>query len=305
MKTLESYFKILVALSVGLFLMISCENSSDMPDEIQSISEEDNITLIESIDISDEVDDIIDEVIIEELSIANKEEASKDDKNDKNDKKGRPECIEKTVINDEIIDNTRIRTITLDFGDGCEMKKRHVLSGKITMVVVLDLDTKEKEVTHTYEEGFTVDDVLVSGTSIITRIRENGNGNPQRTVIFNKTLEWPDGKIVNRNGEKTREWIEGYNNKGWGDNVHLISGNWETTFYNDDNTTTIFSTVILTPLRREFSCKYIVSGKKTIEKGTRKGTVDFGNGKCDNKATFTPKDGEPVEFTLRKRKRNK
>lgn len=303
MKKIKLYFKTLVTLTLIVFVMVSCEKSIDVSDEILEISEEENITLIESNDINNEVDDIIDEIVFEEFDIAGKAEVSKNDilYRDKS-----PNCLEKIVVSEEINEETRIRTktIILDFGDGCKMKNKRVLSGKITMVLEKNLDTEEKIVTHTYEEGFMVDDVSVSGTSTITRIRENGN--PQRIVSFNKTLIWPDGKKVTRIGVKTREWIEGYNNNGWGDNVHLIWGEWETTFYNEDGITptATFSTVISdeNPLRREFSCKYIVSGIKTIDKGDIKGSVDFGDGDCDNIATFTPDGGEPVEFTLRKRR---
>jgi hypothetical protein len=292
MKTLKSYVKILIVPIVA-FIMTNCEKSNEILNGIQAISEEDNITLIESIDISDELDDIIDEVIIEEFSVASKEEVSKDDSDDN---KGISDCVVKTV---EI--NGLRRTVILDFGDGCEMKNEHILSGKIMMVLVLDLDAKTIEITHSYED-FYVDDVSITGTSTISRIRENDNQNPEMTITFNKTLTWPDGETVTREGTKTREWIAGYSNKGWGDNVHLVSGNWSTTFKDG----TIYSTVISEekPLRREFSCRYIVSGLMTIDKGDKKGTIDFGNGECDNIAIFTTEGGEPEQFILRKRKRN-
>lgn len=294
MKTLKSYFKILTTLIIGVFMIMSCENSSDMTDEVQSISEEETLTLIESNDINDEVDDIIDEVIAEEFGIAGKEEAAKNDNPSKN---GRPDCAVKTIE----IKGTTV-SMTLDFGDGCEMKNGHVLSGKILMKATLDLDTKTKEITHTYD-GFMVDDVSVSGTSTITRIRENEDGNPEMTTTFEKTLTWSDGEAVTRAGTKRRVWVEGYNNNGWGDNVYLTWGDWSTTFKDGTTYTTVISTD--NPLRREFSCKYIVSGEMYIDKGEKKGTINFGDGSCDDKATFTPEDGESEEFTLRKRKRNK
>jgi len=67
---------------------------------------------------------------------------------------------------------------------------------------------------------------------------------------------------------------------------------------------TIFTSTISTdkPLRREMACRFIVSGVVQISKGDRQGTFDYGDGTCDNKATFTNSKDEVKEITLRKRK---
>jgi len=102
---------------------------------------------------------------------------------------------------------------------------------------------------------------------------------------------------MSRVGEKTREWIEGYDTRTWGDNVYLITGNWTNTFKDG----TIFSATITEPLRREMSCRYIVSGIVEFVKGDATGSLNFGDGTCDNLAIYTNAEGVETEIVLRRR----
>jgi hypothetical protein len=61
----------------------------------------------------------------------------------------------------------------------------------------------------------------------------------------------------------------------------LISGNWTITKRDG----TLRNVSIVEPLRREMSCRYIVSGTVKIEQGEKNITVDYGNGDCDDLAT--------------------
>ena len=60
-----------------------------------------------------------------------------------------------------------------------------------------------------------------------------------------------------------------------------------------------FSTNIISPLVKKGSCKFITSGVLELTPdGFKTRTVDFGNGNCDDQATFTV-NGQTVTFTMK------
>lgn len=280
--------KLLMIFITSALIFTSCENS-DSIDGTEAISEDETIALVEADDIADEIDNVIDDVLAEEFGIAGKVVASKSD--DAN-KYGRPECLIKTIVL-----QGASKSITLDFGGGCELPNGHILSGKIVMSYIFDLEARSINITKTFQDFF-FNEVAVEGENTIVKTWENDNGNIQSVKTINVTLTWPDGQTATRTGTKTREWLLGKETRAWGDNVFLISGSVTTTFKNG----AVYTSNITTPLRREMACRFIVSGVVEISKGDRQGALDYGDGACDNMATFTPLVGEAIEITLRKRK---
>lgn len=60
-----------------------------------------------------------------------------------------------------------------------------------------------------------------------------------------------------------------------------------------------FTSNIITPLVKKGSCKFITSGVMELTPdGFKKRTVDFGNGNCDDQATFTV-NGQTITFTMK------
>ncbi|NNL31869.1 MAG: hypothetical protein HKO80_01555, partial [Flavobacteriaceae bacterium] len=55
---------------------------------------------------------------------------------------------------------------------------------------------------------------------------------------------------------------------------------------------------VIIPLRREVICYYFVSGSIDVERTNFSGVFDFGEGDCDNMATFTFDTGEVVDIVL-------
>lgn len=280
--------RLLMIFVTSALIFIACENG-DSIDETASISEDDTIALVEADDIADEIDNVVDDILAEDFGIAGKEEASKS-----GDAKwyGRPECLTKTIVwrGDS-------KSVTLDFGDGCELPNGHILSGQIEMSYIFDLNANSITIAREFKDFF-FNDVAVEGVNTIVKTWKNYKGNIQSEKTIDVTLIWPDGHTATRNGTRTREWLEGKETKTWGDNVFLISGNVTTTFKNG----IVFTSKIIEPLRREMACRFILSGTVEISKGDRQGTLDYGNGTCDNKATFTNMEKKVKEITLRKRK---
>lgn len=81
------------------------------------------------------------------------------------------------------------------------------------------------------------------------------------------------------------------------DNEYTITGKTTTTL---SNGTTITNT-ITTPLIAKGSCNksYPLQGSVTTTKNSYEAVIDFGDGTCDDKATFTFK-GVTIPFTIQK-----
>ncbi|MBQ4822319.1 hypothetical protein [Aquimarina sp. MMG016] len=186
------------------------------------------------------------------------------------------------------------KTVTLDFGsDGCEVRSDHIVKGKIIMSYTIDIDAMSKTINYSLQD-FSIDDIQFEGSKTVTRQKANNNGNPQYTMNLDFTVTFVDGSQASRTGNKTREWVEGVFNGNWGDNVFLITGAWETNFANGNT----HSTIITTALRREASCRFLVSGMVDLIRTNFSGTLDYGDGSCDNLAVFTNSEGEEREIRL-------
>jgi len=199
-----------------------------------------------------------------------------------------PDCVTKTIVVEE-----NIRVITLDFGtEGCEVRG-HILKGKIILSYTRDPEASERLITKTMED-FYFNEKNILGSKSILRQRSNANGNPQFTKTTVITVIWPDGAEASRNGTKIREWIEGHDSGIWSDNVFEVTGDWSSTFKNGNTHT--YSVVI--PLRREVICRYFVSGSLDVARTNFSGIFDYGEGDCDNQATFTNTNGDVRDIIL-------
>ena len=281
MKILNS--RPLLFFVVSSFLFTSCNDNSSI-DLSEAISADEAVTLVEIDDVSDEVNNVIDDLFVENEDLGSRSgtESKTEDL---------LPCVTKTIVL-----TTTTKTVTLDFGDSCELPNGTILSGKIILSHAIDMDAESLIITHTFE-NFYFNDISVEGGNTIVRVRENENGNPQSTITFGTTLTWPDGVYAVREGIKVREWVEGYDTRTFGDNVFLITGNWTATFKDG----TVYSSTIIEPLRREMACRFIVSGIVEIQKQDRNGILNFGDGNCDNTAIFTNEEGEEIEIILRGR----
>lgn len=187
-----------------------------------------------------------------------------------------PDCVTITVV---LVQN--MKTVTIDFGDGCELRNGNFVSGKIILEYERDPGVS---VMKSFEfDGFTFNDKSVEGSGSILREKSNENGNPQSTRTGDVTVTWPDGTFANKNGTKIREMIEGQGTPAWGDNVFLITGNWN--FTKRDGTQ--LSADILEPLRKELACKFLVSGIIELQKNENSAILNYGDGECDDLATVT------------------
>ena len=175
----------------------------------------------------------------------------------------------------------QLTLISIDFGDGCLLNNGRLVSGILHLSYGPIVDATR---TITYQfENFTVNNKGVVGGGTILRVHSNANGNPQSTLNKNLVVSFPSGVTADVTGTRVAEWIEGFASGTWKDNVFLISGNRDIDFSNGY----IHQVEVLDALRREATCDYFVSGSMEVTRNLGSGTIDFGDGDCDNLATLT------------------
>jgi len=201
-----------------------------------------------------------------------------------------PDCVTITTV---VTSSSKEKII--DFGEGCELPNGNFLSGIIKLSYLKDMEMATNTLSFSLE-NFIFNGVYVAGSATVERMRSNENGNPQSEAVANFTGEWPDGDTASFSGNRTREWIEGFGSGFWGDNVFLISGKGIYTGKYDN----VFVKETISPLRRELSCRFLVSGILEITRNDTTVSLDFGDGSCDSKGILTYPNGESEEIFLRR-----
>lgn len=195
-----------------------------------------------------------------------------------------PSCVTITVSM-----QNGVKFVTLDFGQGCQLQNGAVVSGKIYLTYN---PSQSGTITITYDlENFAHNNKFIAGGGSLFRERNNANGNPQHTVNHELEVTFPNGLVVDIDGTRVSEWIEGVGSGTWSDNVFLVTGNRDIDF------STGFShyAIVIDPLRKEVSCPHFVSGTVEITRNNGMGILDFGDGTCDNLAILTVNG---VEYTI-------
>ncbi len=274
------YLKLNLIAILTIFLFVSCETTDEIELDSSEVLSSDDITAVEEVDmVMEELNITIEQAFIEEeigMTFSRGVSSS-----------FFPDCLIKTVV---ITNTTKI--VTLDFGDGCEVRG-HFMAG----IVILSYEKNPALQTRTITvefDNYRIDNKLIQGSHSIVRMRENNNGNPQSTSTFDVNVTWNNGDTASRVGEKVREWVEGVGSGVWSDNVYLITGQWSTVRRNGDEITG----EVITALRRELVCRFLVSGVIDLTKNNRSGALDFGDGTCDNQALLTLDNGTEIIITL-------
>lgn len=273
-------------LCIGVLSLLSCEQSESISSENEALSVQEITDLVDLNDVSEEVEGLLEDVLVGEVVLSAKDATTKTTEED---------CRIKTVE-----DDGSTRTVTIDFGEGCESRRGNVLSGKIIFTYTRDSEAQSFTITQSYE-NFYVNENSIEGESTTVRLKENENENPQSTRSFETKITKADGTEVSKEGVKVREWIVGSDTEIRSDDVYLITGNWERVTKEGD----LIEAAIVQALRKERSCKFIVSGVIEVEKNGELGVIDFGDGTCDDIATFTNTNGDVEEIKLDKKKRKR
>lgn len=269
-----------------LLVMGSCSNEESTVNEEESVIEVAQLVASDEAEsISEEIATIGEDVLATEVINATGKSFYRSDY--------LPDCVTITKV---VTDTTKETTI--DFGEGCELPNGNLLSGIIFLSRSKDSDTSTATVNFSLE-NFSFNEVAVEGGGTLERTASNDNGNPQSDAVASYNGVWPDGSTASFEGNRTREWIEGYGSGYWADNVFLITGKGT---YNGKQGN-VHSREITTPLRRELSCRFIVSGVVEVSRNNATVSLDFGDGSCDAKGELTYPDGTTEEIFLRRFKK--
>jgi len=176
------------------------------------------------------------------------------------------------------------KVITVDYGAGCAGFYDATRSGKIVIEVTGPRQQVGSKRTVTFVDYF-FNGIKVEGTKVFENIRLINNQNPVISVkLTNGKLTLPDGKTIERSFDHQREWTAGFLTKNIWDDECLITGT--------ANGKTIegvaYTNTILTALKWNRVCKFIVSGVVKIQKeGADAIELNYGTGECDAKATLS------------------
>lgn len=182
------------------------------------------------------------------------------------------------------LDTTSIPYIlTIDFGDtNCLCNDGSYRRGMIIVSFNGRYRHPGTVITHTFQDYY-VDDNWIQGTHVLTNMGENEEGNLYFTIeVVGVIYLADDGGTISWNSSREREWIQGSDTGTPWDDIYLITG------IADGVTVTgeTWEKEIMTALRAELACRFIVSGTVEIRPENRPvRLLDFGNGECDNIAT--------------------
>lgn len=184
-------------------------------------------------------------------------------------------------------------TKTIDFGTtGCAMNNGNVLKGKIIITFTYQPGAASHTINYQFD-NFYHNNIKFTGNKTFTRtMTEATQTSPSHpVVVMNMDMDatFPDGRVIHRTGTRTREIIAGYDTPNvLLDNQYQVTGNWTTTFPN----ASVKTSTITTPLIVKMNCvqqnkPLIVQGVITFQRNNRTATLDYGDGTCDNIATYT------------------
>ena len=197
-------------------------------------------------------------------------------------------------------------TITVNYGDSILLYNDRVISGviKIEMTAPPRTDGAVREITM----DLMIDSVSIDGTKRIEFTGEEGVSRKWECTS-EITFTYPDETELFRSAERTREWISGVDTK-WDLSDDKIEIRGKVTCVDSEENEYTKEIDEENPLLRIGTCRVIVSGIVIFsQNGEEFAKFDYGNGECDNIATytFTNEEGEEVtkEVEIGKHKRHK
>ena len=188
------------------------------------------------------------------------------------------------------------KTVTVNFGTGCKGRDGHMRRGKVITVFTGRMIKPGNKATTTFD-GYYVDSVKVEGTHTIQN-NSTSNNRIFTVRVENGKLTKPSGNYVAWNDTKTRTQTEGNGTPEYiKDDVYSIRGEASGTVKHYDKTIQ-WSSAIVEPIIRKFTCRWAVKGQIKITRNTKTSLLDYGNGSCDDQATLTI-NGQVHNITLR------
>lgn len=187
------------------------------------------------------------------------------------------------------------KTVTLDFGTGCETRN-HIRKGKISFTYTGRLHVPGNQVITSFE-NYSIDSFSVEGKHTLTNSATAGANQKSFSVKVEnaRVTNTLSGKWWTWNSERHFKQTEGNGTDFYPfDDVLSIEGGSNGSTSAGRN----WVSEITNPLVKKFTCRWLVSGVIEVSVNNTVGTLDFGNGTCDNKANLTV-NGASRTLTLR------
>lgn len=177
------------------------------------------------------------------------------------------------------------RTVTIDFGEGCETFHGRMKKGKIIISISSPMHL-EGSVRTVNLVDYYINEHHIEGTKTFSNKGFNDSGHMNWDVVLTGgKITFPDGTIATREMNHNRELIAGIDTpRYWWDDEWHIHGTASGVNINGVQ----YTNTISTPVYIKAVCRFPVSGTVEMEL-TDIGTVilDYGDGECDNEATLT------------------
>jgi hypothetical protein len=193
-------------------------------------------------------------------------------------------------------------TITVDYGTtGCAGAKGRIRKGKI--IINVSADKKTVGATRVINfSNFSIDDVKIEGTRTWTYTGKNPVGQPTWTrTMANGKLTFTDGTFTTWSASHFVTMLEGFDTDTHADNKLSITGGSNGVNHKGN----AYTATITTPIIRTFTCKWPLSGVRSIEVNGKARSIDYSYsaktaGDCDNEAMLTFANGTTRVIQLRK-----
>lgn len=195
---------------------------------------------------------------------------------------------------DNLTPNVFPKVITIDFGTGCttnNITRKGKLKITLSGLVSTPKATMKIERENYYVNGFKVEGTIVYVNETVTP-----NIPQWSRTVTNGKLTNLEGMVFLNAGTHTIKQTEGVGTPLiLSDNTYeMIQG---THTVSKENGPSLTLTVAET-LVKKYDCDYVSKGKLTVKSALLNGTIDYGNGDCDNKFTFTHENGLVFNLTM-------
>lgn len=188
------------------------------------------------------------------------------------------------------------KTITVDFGTtGCTDKKGVTRKGKIIITITNKLFVPGASLTIA-QQDFYVNGNKIEGEMVLTNTTENAVPSFSKTITNGK-ITFADARYFTFSSSRKWKMAEGMATP-----LVMSDDVWEIYEGNQNierSNGTYFTSIVKTSLIKKNSCHNIVKGSVYLKGSKIDGTLDFGNGDCDNQATFTDAAGNVTQITVK------
>ncbi len=182
-------------------------------------------------------------------------------------------------------------TLTLTFEDGCTTPNGAAASGSIVAVFNGLMFSPGTSFSLTFID-FVHNGNTISGNYLLTNDGEDANGQWTFTATVDGEVTTATGRVINYQSQRISKMIEGNDTNFFTNGLSGIFDDvWgttqESTITNSDGQVLTVSTPDL--IRSPLTCRWPVSGFAELNLNIPEttGSLDFGDGDCDNKATLT------------------